>query len=156
VRAHGDGAGVGGDEFVERASGLADLGEHPAGMLKERVHFLQEMPDAGHYFFEEPRTLDEAALRKKYKVEGRPVFDQLLAELQACSPFDAPGLEACVKDFSTRSGQGLGVLMPALRLALAGTLQGPPVFDMMAVLGKERVAQRLKDNFDRFDALLKS
>jgi glutamyl-tRNA synthetase len=125
-----------------------------AGMLKERVHFLRDMPDAGHYFFEEPRSLDEAALRKKYKVEGRPAFDQLLAELEACSPFAPDTLEACVKDFSARSGQGLGALMPVLRLALAGTLQGPPVFDMMAVLGKAQVLQRLAQNLDRFDALV--
>jgi len=125
-----------------------------AGMLKERVHFLQEMPDAGHYFFEEPRTLDEAALRKKYKVEGRPVFDELLQELQACLPFEPEPLEASVKDFSARTGQGLGMLMPVLRLALAGTLQGPPVFETMAVMGKEKVIQRLQRKLDVFDALL--
>ncbi|MBI1193829.1 MAG: glutamate--tRNA ligase [Bacteroidetes bacterium] len=144
-----------GQLLVERGV-LHDANALPAiaGMLKERVHLLQEMPEAGHYFFEEPRSLDEAALRKKYKVEGRPVFDQLLGELQDCSPFEAEALEAKVKAYAAQTGQGLGVLMPILRLALAGTLQGPPVFDMMAVLGKEKVVQRLQQNLDRFDALL--
>lgn len=35
--------------------------------------------------------------------------------------------------------------MPVLRLALAGTMQGPPVFDMMSLLGKEKSASRLKN-----------
>jgi hypothetical protein len=36
---------------------------------------------------------------------------------------------------------------------LAGTMQGPPVFDMMNLLGKEKTVERLKKSFDYFDSL---
>ena len=45
--------------------------------------------------------------------------------------------------------------MPLLRIALAGTIQGPPVFDMMHLLGKEKSIARLKQSFEQFDGLAK-
>jgi len=46
---------------------------------------------------------------------------------------------------------GMGVVMPALRLALTGTMKGPSVFDMMSLLGKQRVVERLEKGFQYFD-----
>jgi len=45
----------------------------------------------------------------------------------------------------------MGVVMPALRLALTGTMKGPSVFDMMSLLGKQRVVERLEKGFQYFD-----
>jgi glutamyl/glutaminyl-tRNA synthetase len=47
----------------------------------------------------------------------------------------------------------MGQVMPILRLALAGSMQGPAVYEMMAVLGRERTVGRLKQSFDYFDTV---
>ena len=123
-------------------------------MLKERVHLLNEMPDTGHYFFEEPRSLDEKTLLKKYKPEQRALFERLITALQSHPSFDADSLESAVKEFAEAEQVGLGAILPILRLALAGTVQGPPAFNMMSVLGREVSLQRFSNSLDRFDALV--
>ena len=47
-----------------------------------------------------------------------------------------------------------GDVLPVLRLALAGTMQGPAVFDMMALIGKEEVDRRLQTAYQTFDGLV--
>ncbi len=125
-----------------------------AGMLKERVFFLREMPEVGHFFFGEPRSFDQKMLAQKYKPSLRPVFERLIAALQQLDDFDPASLEAEVKRFAAAEQLGLGAVLPVLRLALAGTVQGPPAFDMMSALGKKASLQRLGDNLIRFDQML--
>ena len=45
----------------------------------------------------------------------------------------------------------MGDVLPMLRIALAGTMQGPAVFDMAALLGKEEVLERLTIAYNYFD-----
>ena len=73
--------------------------------------------------------------------------------VNSIADFKAAEVEKAVKDFATTNAIKIGELMPVLRLALAGTMQGPPVFDMMNLLGKEKSVARLKKSFDYFDSL---
>lgn len=125
-----------------------------AGLLKERVAFVRDMPDAGHYFFGPVRAYDTATLRKKYDPARREAFGRLADDLAATEPFGEAETEATVKAFLGREGLGFGAVLPVLRLALAGSTQGPPAFAMMAVLGRETVVTRLREALDTFDGLV--
>ncbi len=120
-------------------------------LLKERVHFLADMPEQGHYFFAEPKSFDEKTLKKKYKSELRPVFERLIQHLESLSDFEPASIEQAFTRFMEQENQGPGALMPVLRLALAGTIQGPPVFEMMSVLGSETTQKRIASSLRRFD-----
>ena len=48
---------------------------------------------------------------------------------------------------------GFGQVFPLFRLALAGTMQGPAVFDIMELLGRDEVLIRLKDAISNFDTI---
>ena len=124
-----------------------------AGMLKERVRFVAEMPEKGHYFFGPVQAYDEKTLRKKYKPERRAAFDRLADRLEGLTAFDAETVEAEVKAFMEAEELGFGAVLPVLRLALAGTTQGPPAFDMMSTMGQDRVVPRFREALDRFDGL---
>jgi glutamyl-tRNA synthetase len=127
-----------------------------AGMLKERVAFVREMPQKGHYFFGPVQALDEKTLRKKYKPERREAFDRLAQRLEGLADFSAESVEAEVKAFMEEEELGFGAVLPVLRLAMAGSTQGPPAFDMMATLGKATVVGRFREALDRFDALVQT
>lgn len=127
-----------------------------AGMLKERVQFVREMPEKGHYFFGPVQAYDEKTLRKKYNPERRPAFERLASRLEALADFSAPAVEAEVKAFMEDESLGFGAVLPVLRLALAGTTQGPPAFDMMSTLGQSTVVQRLREALAHFDALVQN
>ncbi len=57
--------------------------------------------------------------------------------------FTAGQIEPVVKDLAESLGTGFGKLMNPLRLSLVGSNIGPGLMDIMEVLGKEEVLQRI-------------
>ena len=52
-------------------------------------------------------------------------------------------LELILKKYMENNGYGFGKVMKPVRLGLCGNLQGPSLFDIMELLGKEVVINRL-------------
>ncbi|MCS6933701.1 MAG: glutamate--tRNA ligase [Chitinophagales bacterium] len=123
-------------------------------LMKERAHFASELLTLGYYFFEDVKTYDTDTLRKKYRLEQQPLFDELTLLLENTDDFSAPALEKKLKEFLAAHQLKTGDVMPVLRIALAGTMQGPAVFDMMALMGKEKTVQRLKNAWVKFRELV--
>ena len=74
----------------------------------------------------------------------------LILILNNISTFDSKEIESTIKDFMEKNALGMGDVGPILRIALAGDMQGPPVFEMMELLGKEEVSNRLSKAFNYF------
>ena len=123
-----------------------------AGMMKERVTFISEIPEQGNYFFGEVPAFEAKVARKKYKPERRAQLEELISDLEGLEDFGAEAVEAATKEFMSRNELGFGAVLPAIRLAIAGTLNGPPAFEMMSVLGKSLTVQRMREGLDRLDA----
>ena len=122
------------------------------GMMKERVVLFPDFWTNGAYFFEDFAVFDEATIRKKWKADGsRAVFTPLLEQLDALSDYSATAVQACVEGFTNSAGLKFGDVLPILRVGLTGTMKGPAVFDMMALLGKAESRRRMERAFDLFD-----
>ncbi len=124
------------------------------GLMKERVTFYSDFPAEGYYFFEPVHSYDDKMIRKKWKPEYKPYFEKLAADLQQMTPFDVTNLEKTVDTFKQQTGLGNGQVFPVLRLVLAGTMKGPALYEMMALMGKEKVTEHLAAGIDYFDKLL--
>lgn len=122
-------------------------------LMKERATFLNDLLEQGYYFFEDVKNYDTETLAKKYSKEKRAVLDGVTDAINNSADFTAAGIEKSVKDYLTANNLKVGEVMPVLRLALAGTMQGPTVFDMVALLGKEKAVARLNKSLDYFDSL---
>ena len=48
---------------------------------------------------------------------------------------------------------GFGQVLPLLRVMITGTMQGPPIFDTAALIGKEESIERLKEGMSSFNKL---
>ena len=118
--------------------------EQVAGLMKERATFLPDFVEQGYYLFEQVHTYDDEMIRKKWNPALQPAFEALIHKIGAVSPFEATLAEAEVKTFMQEQGLKPGDVMPLLRLALAGTMKGPAVFDMAVVLGQAETVQRLQ------------
>ncbi len=70
---------------------------------------------------------------------------KLLLQLEATPDWTGPALEALVRTFAEATGQKLGKIAQPLRAALTGRTVSPPVFDVMAVLGREEALARIRD-----------
>ena len=52
-------------------------------------------------------------------------------------------IERRLKLFSKEQGLGLGKIITPIRLAICGTLNGPAVFDILELIGKETTLKRI-------------
>jgi glutamyl-tRNA synthetase len=113
--------------------------------LKERAKTLKELIDgAGYLLASRPLTLDDKAA-KLLDAEARTNLAKLLALFEGVADWNAPAIEAVVRDFVSASGLKLGKIAQPLRAALTGSAVSPPVFDVMAVLGRDEALARIRD-----------
>jgi glutamyl-tRNA synthetase len=113
--------------------------------LKERAKTLVELLDGAQFIFaERPLQIDEKA-GALLAEEGSKIIAALLPELADISDWSASSTEAAVRAHADAQGLKLGKVAQPLRAALTGRLTSPPVFDVMAVLGKDESIGRLSD-----------
>ena len=113
--------------------------------LKERAKTLPELIDGARFLFQaRPLRLDDKA-SKLIDDDARASLRLLIPRLAAVATWEASGLEAAVRAFAEETGAKLGKVAQPLRAALTGRSVSPPVFDVMAVLGREEALARLED-----------
>src|SRR5690625_2545547 len=82
-------------------------------------------------------------MRRRYKKENENIYQELFDLIRTQKSFDENHLKDAVNDFVAENSLKFGMILPVLRLAVAGNLQGPDLFKMMEVLGRERGERRL-------------
>ena len=122
-------------------------------LMKERAVFIQDLVDNGAYLYGDIPSYDEKNIRKRWKEGSREIMEDMIETIKGIDSFEAITLEQGVKDRMEEKELGFGQVFPLFRLALAGTMQGPAVFDIMELLGREMVLIRLKDAISKFDEI---
>ena len=114
-------------------------------LLKPRLHVLGDVVEQARPLIGREITYDEAAVAKH---AGTPEMRMHLASLaDACSvlePFGAAAAEQAVRGYAERAGIKAGALIHATRVALTGRTVSPGLFEVMALLGRATVVQRLQ------------
>jgi glutamyl-tRNA synthetase len=113
--------------------------------LKERAKTLVELVDAARYIFaDRPLALDDKAAGL-LTAEARSLLGEISDELKQVEPWTVEATEQAVRAFAERRGIKLGGVAQPLRAALTGRTTSPPIFDVLAVLGKSESLSRLQD-----------
>jgi glutamyl-tRNA synthetase len=112
--------------------------------LRERAKTLREMVEVGRFYFERPAGYDEAARAKLFTPVGAERLGMLIKRLQAVEPFTAAALEGLYRELVAAMGLKLVDLAQLTRLAVTGRTASPPLFDVLALLGREEVLVRLR------------
>jgi len=113
--------------------------------IKERAKTLTELVGQALFLVaERPLALDDNA-KKLIDDESRAVLKTLAASLDNSSEWTAGALEAIVRRHAEQTGAKLGKIAQPLRAALTGRTVSPPVFDVMAALGRAETIARLSD-----------
>ena len=136
---------------LERSLGLqideARRARLRAGMggLKPRAKTLVELADAGAFYVRpRPLPLSDAA-KKLLGPEARERLAALQPALADAAGWTAAALEAAVREAAAGTGAKLGDLAQPLRAALTGHAASPPIFEVMAVLGRDESLGRIAD-----------
>ena len=117
---------------------------------RERLKRLADAPEMLSFFFEERLTYDTAQLVPKgLDSDGaRSALGEALATAKSTDNWSVAALETAYRALAERLGVMTGQLFGAMRVAVTGRTAAPPLFDTLAVLGKERSVSRLRAALD--------
>jgi glutamyl-tRNA synthetase len=134
--------------FITRAGLSVTLDEErlarAAETLRERAKTLVELCEVGRFYFERPAAYDAKARATFFTRDGRQRLALLIDALGTKPEFEAGPLERLYRDRAERLGVKLGDLAQLTRLAVTGRTASPPLFDVLAILGREEVVARLR------------
>nr|HPN72662.1 glutamate--tRNA ligase [Candidatus Omnitrophota bacterium] len=117
-------------------------------LYKVRVKILSEYPVmAGCFFRDDYETEEKGA--KKYLSPGnfRENLRDFAAKIEKTASFSAEELESACRELAEEKGIKAGDVIHPTRMAISGTTQGAGLFEMMEVLGKDKVLERMKRSF---------
>lgn len=113
-------------------------------LIKERATFVTDFWKLGSFFFVRPDDYDPKAVKKQWKDQTSEIMANLTAHLEKTTDFSSEALSDYVKNWIKDNELGFGKVMPPLRLSLVGALQGPDLFKIMEMIGKEETVERIK------------
>jgi glutamyl-tRNA synthetase len=115
------------------------------GTLHARSKTLVEMTDGAHFYYrDDVRPYDQKAAKKFLKPETVQVLALLAEGLDALDDLAEKTQEGAFKQVMDETGLGFGKIAQPVRVALTGTTVSPGIFEVIEVLGKARVLNRLK------------
>src|SRR5262249_15587105 len=118
--------------------------------LKERLHRLSEVRDQVDFLFVGEIDLERQMLEKQGS-EATPLIEALRAArhvLNSVEPFDESSIGLALEaEVEERGWKKRPAFMP-IRVAISGKEKTPPLFPMLAALGRARAVQRLEDAID--------
>jgi glutamyl-tRNA synthetase len=138
-------------EFLSRvqAAGLTIEGADLAGVMEQmqiRTKFYSEIPASCVYFFTDAYAFDPKAVEKRLKVEGVPeLLDEVAAKYAALPTFDLQTAHDVLAAMGEARGTGLGSMVHPVRVAVSGLTEGPGLFEMLVLLGRDKVSARLRE-----------
>jgi len=118
-------------------------------LIKERATFISDFWDLGRFFFIAPTSYDEKAAKKAFKEETPALMKTLINVLDSIEEFSSENVQNVVKEWITSQEIGFGKIMMPLRLSLVGFLQGPDVFEIMGLIGKEETIASIENAINK-------
>ncbi|HUR29909.1 MAG TPA: glutamate--tRNA ligase family protein, partial [Saprospiraceae bacterium] len=114
-------------------------------LLKPRLHVLKDVFTMGKYFFSDDLQFDTAEINKKWQPQAKEVIEKLVSSSSDGNLFNDPVTASqSVKDMINASGIKMGNIMPVLRAALTGQIQGPDIFEIAKILGPQKTVERFR------------
>jgi glutamyl-tRNA synthetase len=114
-------------------------------LMKTRARTVTDLAADGRPYLTDDFAIDPQAERKYVKdpeVGGR--LEALAGALGTVGPFVEAGIEAALRAEAERLSVPAAKLIHPARVAVTGKEVGPGIFEVLALLGKERTLERLR------------
>ena len=131
------------DQFTSKRAWLIAL----IDLLKVRSRTIDDIVRQAAPYLAAHVSYDPEAVAKQWK--DRPATVDLLSSvrntLAAVEPWEPPVMEEALRTQAERRGVGAGKLFQPLRVALTGLTVSAGIFDVLALLGRDRALARIDD-----------
>jgi len=123
-------------------------------LFRERIKTWRDLFREADYCFEENITFDSEAIQKYFQdSEVRPRLKAVLEEIKKSNDFSATNLEKIVRGKAAEFGIEAASLIHPIRLAITGVSVSPSLFELMEVIGREKVMKRIAFTVENFTNL---
>ncbi len=120
--------------------------ERVVDLLRTRAKTLAELAELAVPYFADRLDYRTEATEKFREQEGLPAdLEELAARWAAMESFDLESLEHELRHLASELEVNAGYLIHPVRMALTGAKAGPPLFDVVEVIGREATATRLAE-----------
>lgn len=117
-------------------------------LLRPRSQTLQELFEGLRLFFHDPESLEEKGLKKYLLKESFydpfSAFYETFKEQPETFFGDITQIESFIRGFAEKQSLPAARIIHPLRLALSGSSASPGIFELVYVLGKEKVLRRVQ------------
>ena len=115
------------------------------GLYKERAKTLFDFCDWAGYVFTDEITYNEEAVKKCLRKEGvSEILIKMKEKLKALKEFNAENTEAACRQLAEELNIKAAAIIHPVRVAVSGVTVGPSLFELLNVLGREKVIKRLE------------
>ena len=124
-------------------------------LIQERAKTLAEVAELAQFFFVDELDYDANLLIGKgmSRSSTTQALETAQPRLKQLDAFDAESLEAVLRPLAVELGLETGQLFGTLRVAGTAQIAAPPLFQTMAVLGKERYLKRIETALTKLEKL---
>jgi glutamyl-tRNA synthetase len=122
-------------------------------LMRERIKIFPDLVSLGAFFFTDDYPYNEEAVKKRLlKGDIMQKLLELNERFKGLGDFNAATSEQALRKYGEESGVGAGPLIHAVRVAVSGLAIGPGLFEMLNVLGRKRVVERIARAAGKFSA----
>lgn len=116
----------------------------------DKIKLLSDIPSLVDFFFVKDVDYKEEAVSKtllseKAKDSAKTVLAESAERLALQQDFSAEALEKYARELAAEKGLGTGKVFHPIRVAVSGRTQGPSLFHMMELMGKDETVRRIKN-----------
>lgn len=147
------------EELLRRAEPYATAGmpEKKAALAAVELHRTRartaiEMGRALSTYAKDPEEYDPDGLRKNVRPETAGEIERLVGAFEKVDNWDPHDLDAALRQLAAEMKISASRLIHPVRLALTGVTVGAPLFDVVALLGKETALRRLRKFVEKIRA----
>ena len=113
-------------------------------LVKEKAHFVSEFWTNGSYFFIAPTAYDVDVIKKRWNQQTSNFISAIIEALKGLNNFTAAEIEILFKATAEAQGIAPGQVMQLFRVCISGVNGGPMLFEMIELIGKKEITNRLE------------
>jgi len=115
------------------------------GLYRVRIKTLSEFAPMTDYFFSDDYSVEEKGVEKHLKgPDSKTILRDFVAKLENVKSFSHTAAEEACRTLAEEKKLKAGQIIHPARVAISGKTTGAGLFEMMEVLGKEKVIERLR------------
>jgi len=112
--------------------------------LQERAKTLVELAASLRYYISEDVVYNDKAKEKFLNEKSVELLKELKDGISSIAEFSKPEIENLFKSIVEKHGLKLGALAQPVRVAMTGGTESPGIYEVLEVLGREKVLTRLE------------